>query len=192
MVVSYGAYDNTVLAMPSGPPIYMFSECGRLVDWCPDSGDNGRFFQQWKGLKEFIRTWVVDTDSETVRKSNSVCSSTRTMPVFSARQDGVVGESGVVETGDHGRPFSRTVHLNCEKLGERDLFQLGSVSFNAGKNAATNELFSLPEMPDGVMADLSRISVLTNKDEIRRDSSDREDVVTDVRSQRSPEPGCLR
>jgi hypothetical protein len=33
---------------PSGPPVYVFDVRGRLVDWCPDTGD-AYFNPKWHG-----------------------------------------------------------------------------------------------------------------------------------------------
>ena len=57
----------------------------------------------------------------------------------------------------------------------------------AEKNAAANELFSLPELPDGVVSDLARMFRSTDEDEVWRDyclqflggALEREDGVTD-------------
>ena len=56
-----------------------------------------------------------------------------------------------------------------------------------GKNTAANELFSLPELPDGVVGDLARMFASTDEDEVWRDyclqflgsALEREDGVTD-------------
>ena len=57
----------------------------------------------------------------------------------------------------------------------------------ADRNAAANELFSLPELPDGVVGDLARMFASTDEDEVWRDyclqflgsALEREDGVTD-------------
>ena len=57
----------------------------------------------------------------------------------------------------------------------------------AEKNSAANELFSLPEIPDGVVGDLARMSASTDEDAVWRDyclqflgsALEREDGVTD-------------
>ena len=62
------------------------------------------------------------------------------------------------------------------------------VAAAAGKNAAANELFSLPELPDGVVADLARMFRSPDEDEVWRDyclqflgsALERTDGVTDA------------
>lgn len=57
----------------------------------------------------------------------------------------------------------------------------------AEKNTAANELFSLPELPDGIVSDLTRMFASTDEDEVWRDyclqflgsALEREDGVTD-------------
>lgn len=36
-----------VAALPSSPPAYVFDEQGRLVDWCPDPGDQPEHRRRW-------------------------------------------------------------------------------------------------------------------------------------------------
>jgi len=35
------------LALPSGPPVYIFDSNGALVDWTYDTGDDSRFNKAW-------------------------------------------------------------------------------------------------------------------------------------------------
>ena len=35
------------LAVPSGPPVYIFDRTGVLVAWTPDSGDDPEFSSAW-------------------------------------------------------------------------------------------------------------------------------------------------
>ena len=37
------------LAFPSGPPAYVYDRGGRLVDWCPDPGDQPSHRLRWPG-----------------------------------------------------------------------------------------------------------------------------------------------
>ena len=61
------------------------------------------------------------------------------------------------------------------------------ISVAVERNTAANELFSLPELPDGVVADLARMFRSTDEDEVWRDyclqflgsALEREDGVTD-------------
>src|SRR5262249_22573073 len=34
--------------LPSGSSAYVFDRSGKLVDWCPDIGDNPKFDQKWQ------------------------------------------------------------------------------------------------------------------------------------------------
>ena len=45
--IAYGRMDDCWLAIPSGPPAYVFDESGRLVAWCQDVGDSDSFDIQW-------------------------------------------------------------------------------------------------------------------------------------------------
>ena len=36
------------LALPSGPPAYIFDQNGKLIDWALDSGENPRFSSMWR------------------------------------------------------------------------------------------------------------------------------------------------
>lgn len=43
--------DAPLLALPSGPPAYVFDESGALVDWCGDLGDSPSFEHvKWAGI----------------------------------------------------------------------------------------------------------------------------------------------
>jgi len=42
-----GQTPNHILALPSGPPAYIFDESGRLVDWTGDLGDAQSFVSKW-------------------------------------------------------------------------------------------------------------------------------------------------
>jgi hypothetical protein len=42
--------SNPGLALPSGPPAYIFDSSGDLVDWTPDLGDDPKFHSKWSGL----------------------------------------------------------------------------------------------------------------------------------------------
>lgn len=36
------------LALPSGPPVYVFDKQGKFVDWCSDLGERPNWNQQWR------------------------------------------------------------------------------------------------------------------------------------------------
>jgi hypothetical protein len=40
------------LALPSGPPVYVFDQAGKLIDYTKDSGDDPRFAKAWKSGPE--------------------------------------------------------------------------------------------------------------------------------------------
>ena len=80
-----------------------------------------------------------------------------------------------------GAPFSSTIGTTEFRVA----FNKEDSAFN--KNAAANELFSLPELPDGVVGDLARMFASPDEDEVWRDyclqflgsALEREDGVTD-------------
>ena len=45
-----GKVEKPLLALPSGPPVYIFDESGILVDWCGDIGDCPSFAEKWSGF----------------------------------------------------------------------------------------------------------------------------------------------
>ena len=36
--------------VPSGPPVYVFDEQGKMVDWCSDEGENANIHERWNGF----------------------------------------------------------------------------------------------------------------------------------------------
>ena len=36
------------LALPSGPPAYIFDERGQFIEWCAEPGDSSRYRQRWR------------------------------------------------------------------------------------------------------------------------------------------------
>lgn len=46
----FARMPSLLLALPSGPPVYVFNSKGDLIDWCGDSGDNGAFIRKWHGF----------------------------------------------------------------------------------------------------------------------------------------------
>jgi len=42
-----GCIPNITLALPSGPPAYVFDARHILIDWCADIGDNSDFVKKW-------------------------------------------------------------------------------------------------------------------------------------------------
>lgn len=78
---------------------------------------------------------------------------------------------------DTVRPVTTTQLLNRVSLHQKNnqvyslsfLINTLSVSPTSERNAAANELFSLPELPNGVVADLARMFRSTDEDEVWRD-----------------------
>jgi len=42
---------SVLLALSSGPPVYIFDSEGKLLDWTLDSGDDPRFSERWGALR---------------------------------------------------------------------------------------------------------------------------------------------
>jgi hypothetical protein len=38
---------HVLARFPSGPPVYVFDDAGRLADWTPDEGEDPAFHRQW-------------------------------------------------------------------------------------------------------------------------------------------------
>ena len=48
-------YDKTIwfrFSLPSGHPIYVYDNEGKLADWTLDEGDDSAFLQKWENLLE--------------------------------------------------------------------------------------------------------------------------------------------
>lgn len=39
---------KALLALPSGPPAYVFDSKGKMIDWSSDIGDDSHFSDKWK------------------------------------------------------------------------------------------------------------------------------------------------
>ncbi|MEZ0297690.1 MAG: hypothetical protein ACAI35_14670 [Candidatus Methylacidiphilales bacterium] len=64
-IVVTGVFNPPYLALPAGPPQYIFAKNGRLIEWCRDSGDAQPFLRKWsyfnkaqKISAEDARKWV--------------------------------------------------------------------------------------------------------------------------------------
>jgi hypothetical protein len=40
-------YSFPVLVFPSSPPVYIYDESGKFVEWCSDPGDQIEFRERW-------------------------------------------------------------------------------------------------------------------------------------------------
>lgn len=49
--IAYSPLDFR-MALPSGPAAYVFDRSGRMVEWTPDTGDDGSFQQDWQMHRE--------------------------------------------------------------------------------------------------------------------------------------------
>ena len=124
---------------------------------------------------------------------------------FKTIQDEIELEMSMVESpiGPETKHLTQNVHCEMSELTSQraklvakwrnaivtngKVLSASAMEVATQKNSAANELFSLPELPDGVVGDLARMFASTDEDEVWRDyclqflgsALEREDGVTD-------------